>query len=40
MTEEELLSMEEEELMARGIEHMNKEKGDLKHKMKQVKYKP
>ena len=28
--------MEEEELLARGIEYMSKEKDDLKHKMKQV----
>ena len=36
LTEEELLVMEEEELLARGIEYMSKEKDDLKHKMKQV----
>ncbi|KAL5261295.1 hypothetical protein ACHWQZ_G007113 [Mnemiopsis leidyi] len=36
LTEDELLEMEEEELLARGIEYMSKEKDDLKHKMKQV----
>lgn len=36
LTEEELLEMEEEDLLARGIEHMSKEKDDLKQKMKQV----
>ena len=36
LTEDELLGMEEEELLARGIEYMSKEKDDLKHKMKQV----
>ena len=37
LTEDELLEMEEEELLARGIEFMSKEKDDLKQKMRQVR---
>ena len=37
LTEEELCEMEEEDLLARGIEYMSKEKNEFKQKMKQVR---